>query len=197
MRRRFLHRKTLWKGITDLYQADLVDLFGHRELQQLVLLSADLHQHLYQASLGDTAKQQNRQGGDVSKNICIVRPMSENAADPQGHRISKRDLSAHVGGQRRKLLHYGKRRHQGGHRQMIQLHAEDQDVALFHLQNTPRYVDVVQKLVDSTTRRTTDRSACRRTKCTQTMKISYENKSTCKNARGKVGGTSNWVTTSA
>jgi len=32
------------------------------------------------------------------------------------------------------LVQYGKRRHHGGHRQVFQSDAEDQDVALFHLQ---------------------------------------------------------------
>jgi len=62
---------------------------GHVEPRQLISLLVDLHRHLYQASLGNTVAQQNRQGSDghVSKDTRNIRPLSENVADRQGYRI--------------------------------------------------------------------------------------------------------------
>jgi len=95
-----------------------------------------VHRRLYQESLGDTIAQENQQRSDgcVSKDTRNVRPLCENVADRHGYGISKCNISAHAGRQRHTLIQHRKRRHQSECRGTFYSHAEDQDVALFHLQ---------------------------------------------------------------
>jgi len=96
-RRRFPRRETLERNCRPLPGRSRRPVKSV-ELQQLVSLSVDVHRCLYQASLGDTNAQENRQGSDgcISKDTRNVRAQSENVADRQGYGISECDVSTHA-----------------------------------------------------------------------------------------------------